>query len=457
MQIMGCNLKLSDDTETRIYTVTEITEKIREILESSFENIWVEGEVSNFRCPLSGHFYFTLKDEMSQIRAVMFRSQNRLMEFQPEDGMEVLSRGRLSVYGPRGEYQLVIDYIEPKGIGALQLAFEKLKERLQKEGLFDQSRKKPLPYLPRRIAVVTSPTGAAIRDILKVIFGRFPNLEVLVVPVRVQGEGAANDIARAIHEVNTLEGIDLMILARGGGSMEDLWPFNEEVVARAIFKSSIPVVSAIGHEIDFTISDFVADLRAPTPSAAGELIVREKKKLIEEIQDLKNGLERAIRLDIKRKRDSIIQVVKGLVDPRRRIAEIRLWIDDHENDLIRSMKVLLSQNRNVLNNEIRSLYYLNPSKEIRDCREEFYKTFNSLKLAGERYIDSLRQMLERLINSLDSMSPLSVLSRGYSIVRKLPSLEIIRDSSSLNKEDLLHIKFHTGEAICRVDRVDDGG
>jgi len=444
-------LDLSENNRTRIYTVTELTEEIREILESSFENIWVEGEVSNFRCPSSGHFYFTLKDETSQIRAVMFRSQNRLMAFQLEDGMHVLSRGMLAVYGPKGEYQLVVDFMEPKGIGALQLAFEQLKERLQKEGLFDPSRKIPLPYLPRRIAVVTSPTGAAIRDILKIIFSRFPNIEVLLVPVRVQGEGAAQEIARAVDDVNSIEGIDIVILARGGGSIEDLWPFNEEVVARAIFRSRLPVVSAVGHEIDFTISDFVADLRAPTPSAAAELVVREKSKLIEEIQKLMDGLERAIRVEIQREREALLQMGKGLGDPRRRLEEIRLWLDDHENDLQRAIEALIFMNRNIVRQAITTIFYLNPSRDINEKSDALSQTKNALERAAGLYILDLRQGLERLMNSLDSLSPISVLGRGYSIVRKLPSLEILRESSALKRGDMISITFHRGEARCMVE------
>lgn len=440
---------------TRIYTVSEITSQIRDLLESSFDNIWVEGEVSNFRCPTSGHFYFTLKDEMSQIRAVMFRSQNRLMAFLPEDGMQILLRGKIAVYGPKGEYQIIVDYLEPKGIGALQLAFHQLKERLHKEGLFDQSKKRPLPYLPRRIAVVTSPTGAAIRDILKVVFNRYPNLEVLVVPVRVQGEGAAEEIAQAVKDVNSLGGIDLMILARGGGSLEDLWPFNEEVVARAIFDSSVPVVSAVGHEIDFTISDFVADLRAPTPSAAGELVVREKSKLLEEVNKLRYGLEKGIKLNIQRRKDEVFQIRKGLGDPRRRIREIRLWLDDHQKDLCRAMNALISQKRNIMIHEHRSLWYMNPSKRIGETRQWIFQAFDSLKVSQVKYIENLRQGLLRLMNSLESLSPLSVLGRGYSIVRKLPSLEIIRDASSIKMDDTLSITFHKGEAICRVEKLNE--
>ena len=273
-----------------IWTVSELTQKVKTRLEADFGEVWVEGEISNLRRPSSGHSYFTLKDDKSQIRAVIFRFMGRYLKFEPQDGMLVICRGKMSVYEPRGEYQLILDYMEPKGVGALQLAFEQLKEKLGKEGLFATDHKKPLPYLPRKIGIVTSSTGAAVRDILNVIGRRFPTMSILISPVKVQGEGSAPEIARAIDGLNLMDDIDVIIVARGGGSLEDLWSFNEECVARAIYRSSIPVVSAVGHEIDFTIADFVADLRAPTPSAAGELVVRDKGELVNFIESLSDRL-----------------------------------------------------------------------------------------------------------------------------------------------------------------------
>ena len=270
----------------KILTVSELTLEIKHHLEEGFGEIWVEGEISNFRSPSSGHYYFTLKDGKSQIRGVIFRFMGRYLKFEPQDGLAVICRGKISVYEPRGEYQLILDYMEPKGIGALQLAFEQLKEKLEKEGLFDAARKKPLPLLPKKIGIVASPTGAAIRDLLNVIGRRFPNVGILINPVKVQGEGSAQEIASAIYELNTIPEIDVIVVARGGGSLEDLWAFNEEIVARAIDHSSLPVISAVGHEIDFTIADFVADLRAPTPSVAGELVVKDKAELSHLIDSL---------------------------------------------------------------------------------------------------------------------------------------------------------------------------
>jgi len=267
-----------------ILTVSELTREIKDILEMQFADILVEGEISNLKVPPSGHIYFTLKDDLSQIRVVLFKNQARSLRFSPEDGLHVICRGRVSLYEKRGEYQLILEEMEPKGIGALQLAFLQLKERLEKEGFFDSSRKRPIPMVPQKIGIVTSPTGAVIRDMLQIIERRFENVHLLLYPVRVQGEGAASEIAKGIEYFNEQMEVDVIIVARGGGSLEDLWAFNEEEVARAIFYSQIPILSAVGHETDYTISDFVADVRAPTPSAAAELVVKDKR-------DVKNTLQ----------------------------------------------------------------------------------------------------------------------------------------------------------------------
>ncbi|MBF8298615.1 MAG: xseA, partial [candidate division NC10 bacterium] len=295
-------------TPPKIYTVSDLTTEVRALLEDSFSGIWVEGELSNFRHPSSGHMYFTLKDQESQIRVVMFRVANRQLKFQPRDGLAMLVYGALSVYEPRGEYQIVVEYMEPKGLGALQLAFEQLKERLQAEWLFDDSRKRPIPMLPGRIGVITSPTGAAIRDILQVLRRRFAGVDVLIHPVTVQGDQAAPEIVDAIRELNRRGGLDVLIVARGGGSIEDLWAFNEEVVARAIADSKIPVISAVGHEVDYTIADFVADLRAPTPSAAAELVVSKKDELAQRLDDLQARMAGVVRSRL----DGLIVRVGGL-------------------------------------------------------------------------------------------------------------------------------------------------
>ena len=282
------------DPGRRVLTVSELTAAIEDQLEARFGGLWVEGEISNLRVHTSGHVYFTLKDEGAQLRAVLFRSRTRRLRFEPADGLHVLAFGSLDVYPARGEYQLVCEILEPKGLGALQLAFEQLKARLAAEGLFDAARKRPLPALPRRVGLVTSPTGAAVRDFLRVITRRFAGVHVVVYPVRVQGETAAPEIVQALRDLNRLGGFDVLVLARGGGSLEDLWAFNEEIVARAIAESKIPVISAVGHETDVTIADFVADLRAPTPSAAAELVVREKAQLLAQLVSLRERLQRVV-------------------------------------------------------------------------------------------------------------------------------------------------------------------
>ena len=266
-----------------VFTITELTRQIKETLEISYSSLWVEGEISNMKTPSSGHSYFTLKDKNSQIRAVMFRYKNKSLKYTPEDGMKVVCKCRMNVYEPRGEYQLLIESMTPRGIGDLQFAFEQLKKKLEKEGLFNSVKKKKIPFLPEKIAVITSPTGAAVKDIISIITRRFPKMEIMIIPVKVQGKEAALEIEDALTTANLHLKSDVIILGRGGGSIEDLWPFNEERVARAIFNSNIPVISAVGHETDFTIADFVADLRAPTPSAAAELVVGEKGKLEKQI------------------------------------------------------------------------------------------------------------------------------------------------------------------------------
>lgn len=360
----------------KILTVTQLNENIKSLLEASFDSLWVEGEVSNLRRPASGHVYFTLKDEKSQIRAVLFKSfpgqrpfsWARAPKFDLEEGMSVICGGRLSVYHPRGEYQLIVDVVEPKGLGVLQKAFEQLKARLQAEGLFDPARKKPIPFLPRRIGVITSPTGAVIRDILNITRRRFPSVDILIAPVRVQGAEAPYEIIRAIDDMQAVGDIDVMILARGGGSLEDLAPFNDEGVARAIFRSLIPIISAVGHEIDFTIADFVADLRAPTPSAAAELAVPVRRELIASLQTLVMRLINHQRRMLAALREQVTLSGGRVKDPKRRIADLRLLIDDR----LERLKLNLDHKRAIqrpklTNLEVR-LHHASPLVKIRDHR-----------------------------------------------------------------------------------------
>ncbi|MBI2903157.1 MAG: exodeoxyribonuclease VII large subunit [Candidatus Methylomirabilis oxyfera] len=397
-------------TPPKIYTVSDLTGEIRVLLEDSFSGIWIEGEVSNFHHHSSGHMYFTLKDHESQIRAVMFRQQNRQLRFQPLDGLAMLLYGVLSVYERRGEYQVIVEYMEPKGLGALQLAFEQLKERLQAEGLFDDSRKRPIPMLPGRIGVITSPTGAAIRDILHVLRRRFAGVDVLIYPVTVQGDQAPPEIVDAIRELNRRGGLDVLIVARGGGSIEDLWAFNEEVVARAIAESKIPVISAVGHEVDYTIADFVADLRAPTPSAAAELVVSKKDELAQRLDDLQARMSGVIRSRL----DALIMRVGGLE---------------------------------------RHLRLLNPMERIRMQRRRLTALWKDLAGWADRRLVVVNGELKAAAGKLDSLSPLAILSRGYSICMRLPGHEIVKESAELLVGDEVEVRLHRGRLHCDVREI----
>ncbi len=393
----------------KILSVSELTQEIKTLLENSLYYVWVEGEVSNLRSPVSGHLYFTLKDECSQIRAVIFKGAARFIKFKPEGGMHIICRGMVSVYPERGEYQIILDYVEPKGIGAQQIAFQQLKERLFKEGLFDEKRKRQLPMLPQRVGIVTSPTGAAVRDILKVFKRRFANMAVLIYPVRVQGIESAKEIAAGILELNKISGtlnpIDVIIIGRGGGSQEDLWAFNEEVVARAVYASRVPIVSAVGHEIDFTIADMVADVRAATPSQAAEMVVKTKEELFENINNTIAIARAAVKRIIDGKKIEQHKIEKGLVHPKQRLYDYMQRIDN------------LSER---------------------------------MRLAASNKFIITRKDLEILMSNINALSPLSVLKRGYSIARKLPSLAIIRDSGDIQEGDDLNIVLSKGEVFSKV-------
>ena len=394
--------------KSHIITVTQLTAQIKNLLEGSFPDVWVEGEISNLSIPQSGHSYFTLKDQQSQIRAVLFRSSQRFLKFTLQHGMQVVCRGRVGVYEPRGEYQLILEYIEPKGIGALQLAFEQLKAKLEKEGLFDLERKRQLPLLPQRIGIITSPTGAAIRDMLRVIKRRHPRMHIIIYPVPVQGAEAAPSIVEAVRYFNREGIVDVVITGRGGGSLEDLWAFNEESVARAIYASKIPVISAVGHETDYTISDFVADLRAPTPSAAAEMVVESEHRFRERIGSFETGLMRSMRQHIEQGRSSLREYLRVLRDPRRMLEQYTQRVDELTGRLVPGLNHHLRKDR---------------------------------------------ARLLSLMSALDHLNPLSILSRGYSITKKLSSGMILKDASELTPGDLLSTRFHQGEAVSRVEKI----
>jgi len=450
-EIRGLELfaRVDDD----VYTVSRLTQEIKDRLELNFSSLRVEGEISNFRVPSSGHFYFTLKDETSQIRVVMFRSRNQALPFLPEDGMQVTVRAGLTVYAPRGEYQLIAEWMEPRGQGHLQRAFEALKQKLAAEGLFDPERKRPLPVLPSCIGLVTSPTGAAIRDILTVLWRRFPNLPVRFCPVRVQGDQAAEEIADALRLLNEDGRAEVILLGRGGGSLEDLWAFNEEVVARAVAASAIPVISAVGHEIDFTISDFVADLRAPTPSAAAEQVIPEKEGLLLQTETLADRLAGATRNVLARKQERLHHLSRRLRHPGRRVQEGFLRLDELSERLVAAHRRYLREQRCRFEGVEGILMRASPSRK----REEGAARLETARRALDRFmlhvLDRKRRQWNENDGRLHSLSPMGVLSRGYSITRQLPSGKIIRDAGATRAGDLVEIVLGRGELDCRVETV----
>jgi exodeoxyribonuclease VII large subunit len=444
---------LFEQSKVTVYSVSALSQEIRSLLEGHFDFVWVEGEISNFRIPSSGHHYMVLKDEKAQIRAVMFRPQTRYLKFMPEDGMKVIVQGRVAVYEPRGEYQLILDYMEPLGVGALALAFEQLKKKLAAQGLFDESIKKPLPFLPQSVAVITSPTGAAIRDFLKIVQRRFANIEITIVPVKVQGDGAAEEMAEALKTVNRELDVDVIVLTRGGGSLEDLWAFNSEELALAIRASRIPVVSAVGHEIDVTISDLVADFRAPTPSAAAELLVAEKESLETSILQLRGRLLAALKTDLSGLQERLRLLSRGLRDPRKRLADSWMDLDDLHSRLARIMEIGFKTRRRSVTGEARALMLHSPLNRIEALRQKTVFQKRSLALLMLKVLKDLRMNVALAQEKMKSMSPVAVLDRGYSITRKLPEGWVVRSAGDVHKGDQVSVKLAQGEMECRVEKI----
>ena len=441
---------------TEIWTVSQVTRRVKSLVEEHLGSLWLSGEISNWKIAASGHAYFTLKDENSQIDAVMFKGNLRKVRFDLENGLEVLAHGRLTVYERRGNYQIVLDEMEPRGVGALQLAFEQLKKKLDAEGLFDEARKKPLPMLPRRIGVVTSPTGAAIRDILNVLERRFAGVHVLIYPARVQGKVAATEIVAGIRALDA-RGVDVMIVGRGGGSLEDLWPFNEEPVVRAVFEARTPVISAVGHEVDVALTDFAADLRAPTPSAAAELVVRERQALIDRVRQERRRLEGALRQTLERlryrlsaaSRSFLLQRPEELLrQPRQACDELCMRLEGAMGDAVR-------QARQRVDGASRTLALLSPANQLRQARERLAATRERAARAARGMTERLRARLRPAAAQLNALSPLAILSRGYALAWKEPENTLIRKAADVSEGDAVRIQVGRGALGATVTAVEE--
>jgi exodeoxyribonuclease VII large subunit len=459
-------MSLFDDAERRPLSVSELTSQVRGAIENRFASVWVEGEISNFRPAQSGHWYFTVRDESAQMRATCFRGVNCRIRFRPSDGLLVRVRGRLTVYEPRGEYELMVEALDPVGAGALRVAFEQLKERLAAEGLFDESLKRELPILPRRVGVVTSPTGAAIRDIIRTIERRTRTVSILLAPTRVQGEGAGQEVARAIRALNEhhlralSEGrsedcVDVIIVGRGGGSSEDLWAFNEEEVARAIRASHVPVISAVGHETDFTISDFASDVRAATPTAAAEIVAEREDEIGGYVERLTHGLVNAARYRVLSERARVQEAAMspGFDEVRMRLRVAREELDDASRNLERRASELNRSARRRLEAVSRKLSPARMSAAASRSRVRLTLEGAALEAAAHARLEDARSRLSVAAVSLDAMSPLAVLGRGYALAHDARG-KVLRSARGVSDGERVHVRLSEGALRCRVEEVE---
>ncbi len=435
--------------QPQVFSVSDVNKAVKGTLESGFPLLWIKGELSNFKPHTSGHWYFSLKDSRSQISAVMFKGFNQQIRFRPRDGMEVIVRGKITVYEPRGNYQVFCELMEPVGAGAMQMAFEQLKAKLQAEGLFEQARKRPLPTMPRHIAVVTSPTGAAIRDILHVLERRFKGLKITVAPAVVQGEQAPQSIVAALEMVNRLSDVDAVIVGRGGGSMEDLWCFNDEKVVRAIAAMKVPTISAVGHEIDFTIPDFVADVRAPTPSAAAEIVVKSAAELAERLKLHRNLLQQLMGHSLTLLKRKLLSTQQRLVDPKRRLADLILRCDELHGRLLQSIERILRDQRSHL--ELVQHRMGSPAERIERLRGRIAEA--RLRLAAQVRLEMERSSarLSQAAALLDNLSPLKVLDRGYAIATF--KNKVLRSTENVKLNDSIQIRLAKGQLEAEVKAI----
>lgn len=440
-----------------VLTVSDLTASIRDLLETAYGEVWVEGEISNCRLWNTGHLYFTLKDPGAQLKAVMFRSALRYLKFKPEDGLHVIARGRLSVYDPKGEYQIVCEHLEPHGMGALQLAFDQLKRRLHAEGLFDDARKRPLPVLPRKIGLVTSLDGAAVRDIIKVLGRRYPNAHLVIRPTRVQGEGAATEIAQGLSDIARIPGVDVVIVGRGGGSIEDLWAFNEEEVARAISASPVPVISAVGHEVDVTIADFAADVRAPTPSAAAEIVVSRKDDFCSRIDRLGERLTGALRSGLARLEARIHQLNRrpGLAGWPARLALRGRHAAELTHHLRHVASGEIGRHLRVSQALRLKLEHFDLRRRLGAVRSRLIGVHGALHTAVLKRQHRAEGRLKDCAARLDSLSPLAVLGRGYAVCWNDARTAVIQRTADVAPGDRVRVTLRSGELGCTVNSKTD--
>ncbi|MGD9842072.1 MAG: exodeoxyribonuclease VII large subunit [Steroidobacteraceae bacterium] len=438
-----------------IFTPARLNREARALLERGFGSLWLEGELSNLSRPASGHWYFSLKDDTAQLRSAMFRQRNYVVNFTPKDGMRVLVRGRVSLYEPRGDYQFLAEAMEEAGEGALRRQFEQLKAKLAAAGLFAAEHKHALPTLPTRIGVVTSPTGAAIRDILHILKRRFPSVPVLIYPVPVQGTTAAAQIAAAIRLADKHKECDVLILARGGGSLEDLWSFNEEVVARAIYDCHIPLITGIGHEVDFTIADFVADVRAPTPSGAAELVVPDQQNWLQGLSVLQRRLLAALKRTLGTQQQNHLYLQRRLqqLHPGVHLRQRAQRLDELEQRLLRALQFDLEQRKHLLGTQIARLQTRSPSMQLASARHRLQQLQTGMQSLVREQLDTLRSRLKVVVRTLDALSPLATLTRGYAIVSDAQGRAVI-DASSVSVGNEITARLAKGQITAAVTKVE---
>ncbi len=437
--------------QREILSVSQLTTGVRKTLEQNFPLTWVEGEISNLAQPASGHIYFSLKDPSAQVRCAMFKMRRRLLDFDPENGMQVLVRAKVGLYEARGDFQLIIEHMEEAGDGAMRREYEALKRRLRNEGLFESKHKQAIPKLPKQIGIITSPTGAAIHDMLTVLKRRFPGIPILIYPVPVQGEVAAKQISKMINLANTRNECDVLIISRGGGSLEDLWAFNDEHLAHTIFKSKIPIVSAVGHEVDFSIADFVADVRAPTPSAAAELLSPDRHEWLQKLDSLNRRLIASMQNRLSQKAQRLDWLTQRITSPQQRLEQAALRLKELKQRLFSAQKNRLQQQNNRLQILHSSLLRHTPAQRIAAYQQKHALLKNRLKQSIQTTLQQHNERLSLLANTLDAVSPLATLGRGYSIARRVDTGELIRDAAAIKKGTQIETRLEKGRLICLVE------